>query len=140
MDAGGALDLAASSATDLVAICDEGQWNDRPQAERAYVSADGGSTFHRVPTPIPVRGPNAVASPRPNVWVVAGADSSSKGVLLRTPDGGRTWTTVDREEEGAWSDLGFTSPQQGVVISQGPVGRLLMTFDGGQTWAPVSVH
>jgi photosystem II stability/assembly factor-like uncharacterized protein len=133
--------LAASTATDVVAFCDEGLWNDRPQADRAYASVDSGSAFHQVPTPVPVQGPDGASAPAPRVWAIGGSDSDSRGVLLMTADGGRTWKTVDREDVGeAWADLGFTSSRQGVVISQGKVGRLLMTADGGQTWKPIAIR
>lgn len=137
VDAGGAVSLAASSDSDLVAFCNEGEWNDRPQAERAYVSTDGGSSFQGVPRPLPIREANAAAAARPSIWVVGGADSNAKAVLLRTSDAGRTWSTVHREDEGGWLDLGFTSPQQGVAIHEGKAGKLLMTFDGGETWRAV---
>jgi hypothetical protein len=139
-DAGGAVQLAASTASDLVAFCDEGQWNDRPRAERAYVSTDGGSSFRQVPAPVPIRGVNAAAAARPGVWVVGGADSNANAVLLRTADSGRTWSTVHREAKGGWLNLGFTSPRQGVAIHQGQLGELLMTFDGGHTWTPVAAR
>jgi photosystem II stability/assembly factor-like uncharacterized protein len=138
-DAGGAVELAASSRSDLVAFCDEGEWNDRPRAERAYVSTDAGASFRLVPTALTIRGVYPVTAASTGVWVVAGADSNAKAVLLRTADGGRTWRTVHRENhEGGWLELGFTSPRQGVAISQGKTGKLLMTFDGGQTWAAVA--
>jgi photosystem II stability/assembly factor-like uncharacterized protein len=137
-DAGGSATLAASTSTDLVAICDEGVWTDRPRAERAYVSADGGSTFHEVSTPVPLGDVHGAASPAPKVFVVAGSNSDSR-VILTSANGGAGWKTVHREQVArGWAELGFTNPRQGVVISSGgEAGRLLMTFDGGTTWKPV---
>jgi hypothetical protein len=141
MDTGGGVMLAAATTADVVAFCDEGVWNDRPQAERVYASSDAGSTFQRVPTPVPVKTPSAVAAAASNAWVVGGSDSDATAVLVITVDGGRTWKTIHRgENPAAWADLGFTSSRQGVVISQGKIGRLLMTFDGGQTWMPVDIR
>ena len=138
MDGRGAVELAASSASDLVAVCNEGEWNDRPHVARAYMSHDGGSSFGLVPTPLPIQGAGGLGAARSDVWVVGSTDSDSRAILLRTSDGGRTWRTVHRDAQGRWLDLGFTSPQQGVAISEGTTGRLLMTFDTGQTWAPVA--
>jgi len=139
-EAGGPATLAASTSVDLLAVCDEGVWNDHPRAERAYLSADGGTTFHEVATPVPIGDVRGAASPTPKVFVLAGAASDSTAVLMATFDAGATWKTVDREHVGGgWADLGFTSPQQGVVVSTvGEAGRLLMTVDGGNTWRPVA--
>jgi hypothetical protein len=60
---------------------------------------------------------------------------------MATFDAGRTWKTVDREGTGVhWTDLGFTSPSQGIVIAEDETQarRLLMSFDGGMTWRPVA--
>ena len=143
-DAGTPLELAASIAPDLVAFCADGLWNDRPTGERVYVSTDGGSSFRRVAASPPFRDASAVAAAAAQVWVAGGAESSAQGgsqaVLFRTGDGGRTWKAVHREGEANWLELGFTSPEQGVVISEGNVDRLLMTYDGGQTWSPVATR
>ncbi|MCA1841717.1 MAG: hypothetical protein LC792_00740 [Actinobacteria bacterium] len=136
-DAGGAATLAAASASDLVAVCNEGQWNDRPQMARAYRSGDGGASFRPMSAPLPVQAVHAFAAAAPGIWVVGSTDSQSRTTLLRTADGGRTWRTVHRDAQGGWLELGFTSPRQGVAVSDATPGRLLMTFDGGQTWAPV---
>jgi hypothetical protein len=143
-DAGTPLELAASMASDLVAFCADGLWNDLPPGERIYVSTDGGSSFRRLPASPPFRDASAVAAAAPQVWVAGGAESNAQGgaqaVLFRTGDGGRTWKAVHREGGASWLDLGFTSPEQGVVISEGNVDRLLMTYDGGQTWSPVATR
>jgi hypothetical protein len=133
-DGGGSMALAASTASDLVAVCNEGEWNDRPHEARAYRSSDGGASFTPVTTPLPVQGAGAVAAAGPGVWVVGSSDAQLRAVLLRTADGGRTWTTVHTDGQGGWLDIGFTSSEQGLAITGGPPGRLLMTVDAGRTW------
>lgn len=126
--------LAASTTTDLVAICDEGVHAERPGGEHAYRSHDGGDTFQRLTVAVPI-GPVAVAAPTPASWLIAGTDSNSIGVLMRTVDAGATWTTVHRDDQGqGWGELGFTSPQQGAAVRQSQPGRLLITYDAGTTW------
>jgi hypothetical protein len=142
-DAGGGIVLAASTSSDLAAFCDEGLWNDRPRAERVYLSADGGASFHQVPTPVPMGRLDGAASPKRSLFIVGGSDVNvdTRGVLMATFDAGRTWKTVDREGTGVhWTDLGFTSPSQGIVIAEDETQarRLLMSFDGGMTWRPVA--
>jgi hypothetical protein len=142
-EAGGGVVLAASTAVDLVAGCDEGLWNDRPRAERAHVSTDAGTTFRPIPSPVPVEGFQAIASPVPRTYVVAGATTGA-GVLMASFDGGATWATVERRQpETGWSDLGFTSRQQGVVVNlglDGLGGRLFMTFNGGHSWTVMPIR
>lgn len=52
-------------------------------------------------------------------------------VLLRTTDGGQTWTQLS-ELPGAARVLRFSDPLHGVVA--GDSGRILSTEDGGKTW------
>ena len=140
-DDGAPVEVAASTASDLVAFCTDGVWNDRPAGERVLVSTDGGATFGLVASPLPVR-VHAIAAATPGVWVAGGTEPGTaerpRSVLIRTADGGRTWTTVQHSPQANWVDLGFTTTAQGVVINEGERDRLLMTYDGGQTWRPVS--
>ncbi|HEV3365195.1 MAG TPA: hypothetical protein VG795_13830 [Acidimicrobiia bacterium] len=138
------LEFAASTASDLVAFCTDGIWNDRPPGDRVFVSTDGGSSFRQVPSASPVRNVYAVAAATPDVWVAGSTETNAEGqrqaVLLRTTDAGRIWTTVHRAGESNWLELGMTTAQQGVVIDEGEIDKLFMTYDGGQTWTPVEPH
>jgi photosystem II stability/assembly factor-like uncharacterized protein len=76
--------------------------------------------------------------------VIAAASGAS--YLYASFNSGRTWSTVDQDTDGGglpWSDIGFTTPLQGVVI-EGQVGitgtasRLFVTHDGGHSWSPAS--
>lgn len=70
------------------------------------------------------------------------ATYSAASFLYRSADGGRTWKTAKTEADGGagWSDLGFTTPTDAVVVhgpavagSQRP-GQVLLSEDGGQSW------
>jgi hypothetical protein len=70
------------------------------------------------------------------------ATYSAASLLYRSTDGGHTWKTVLTEDDGGagWSDLGFTTPTDAVVVhgpavggSQRP-GQVLLSEDGGRTW------
>ncbi len=81
--------------------------------------------------------------------ISAGSDSSiliatysGASLLYRSTDGGHTWRTALREDDGGagWSDLGFTTPTDAVVVhgpalagSQRP-GKVLLSSDGGLSW------
>ena len=142
-DRGGPAELASSSPTDLVAVCDEGEWNDAPRAVRFYVSADGGTTFHPAPTPLPLSCcPVGVASPEPSTAVVASNGAAGTPVVVATFDAGTTWSTVSSSTvQENWDEIGFTSAAQGVAVrhaSDATSGTMLLTVDGGHTWRPVT--
>ncbi len=141
--------LAASSASNLVAVCQEGLWGGSSQPiERAYVSSDGGTTFPPTRSPLPAnqQGTPAVGATSRQVIVVGTSSSSPTGagtaVLIASFDGGATWSTVFQSLQiSEWADVGFTSPTQGVAIGSGSnslPGALLMTVDGGHTWNAVA--
>jgi photosystem II stability/assembly factor-like uncharacterized protein len=135
LTAGGPATLAASSPTDLVAICQEGIWtgSSAPVA-RQHVSTDGGTTFTTSPGELPdptTLDVSAVATAAPGTTVVAAGSG-----LYRTVDGGATWRRVLAESAVGWNDVGFTTTTQGIAVlapSSHP-GELLMTTDAGRTW------
>jgi hypothetical protein len=134
---GGPAVLAASSSADLFAVCDQGIWSGGPIQERAYVSADAGSSFTQLPAVLP-SACNAVASPSPSV-AAAGCGPD----LVATFNGGGSWGTVYTGVTNSYiTYVGFTTTTQGVAINAasttGP-GTLLMTHDGGQTWTVVTI-
>jgi photosystem II stability/assembly factor-like uncharacterized protein len=129
--------LAASSATRLIAICEEGVWGTPTTpavtgpypAEWLFQSADGGSSFTAVgKVPATVTGatqPAGVAA-----TVLAGTGSG----LIATFDGGKHWQSVYSSGAAA-SFVGFTTGSQGVAVVG---GSLVMTGDGGHSWRVVS--
>jgi len=114
-------------------------WGGPPRAEHAYASADAGSGFQPVASPVPIQSSEAIATPAPGTIVIA--DSG----LVSTFDGGRTWKTdpTVASNNEIPKDLGFTSPDQGVVVLANRLGRdsgtLFIIFDGGHTWKPVTM-
>jgi hypothetical protein len=120
--------LSASTVTDLVASCSEGDWgNPPPHATAVYFSHDGGQSFtrHDAPTFGPVASPNGTTA------IV----SSGRG-LERTTDSGVSWNTVAEVPAGDTTDLGFTTSTQGFVITG---GQMLMTYDAGAHWHEVTL-
>ena len=138
--------LAASTATDLVSVCDEGLWGGSSTAvERAFVSHDGGTTFQATPAgpPSTYQGALLVASPSPQTIIVASYSQAANpvtGVLLASFDGGATWAQV-AQSAPTWDELGFTTATQGIAVashSNPAGGAMMMTYDGGHTWNPVT--
>jgi photosystem II stability/assembly factor-like uncharacterized protein len=138
MDGGGPATLGASSATDVVAICQEGIWGGpSTPTTRLYESADGGVTFTAAPGEIAeptTADVQAVATAEPTT-VVVGVTTSDGVSLQATFDGGQTWAAVWTGAGAAWVDLGFTTKTQGVAVLR--QGALLLTSDGGHHWNEV---
>jgi hypothetical protein len=146
--ANGTAALAASTPTDLVAICQEGQWGparNLPSGAQVpsiwlFRSSDGGASFQTVG---PIRGTTGmagVASPAPSTVVFGGGEAQSAD-LLATFDAGHTWLAVYQNPQvQTWSFVGFTTLSQGVAIGSGANGPavMAMTRDGGHTWTAVS--
>jgi photosystem II stability/assembly factor-like uncharacterized protein len=138
-DVQGSARLAASSATELVATCNVGEWAD-PQGQHLFVSHDGGRTFSEAATPLPLVSVDRIATASASVIAVAGS-TDAQSQIQASFDGGRTWTPVFEHAAGsAFQDLGFTNSSQGVAIVLDADGGdlLLMTSDGGESWRPVS--
>jgi photosystem II stability/assembly factor-like uncharacterized protein len=137
-DAVGPAFLGASSATDLAAACDVGAWSNA-QGDHLFVSRDGGVSFIEIGKRNPtIDSASGLATPNRSTIVVAGYDSHGS-VLTGSFDSGHSWTVVDRPTSVSLTDLGFTSPAQGVVIATASSGasHLLVTRDGGHTWSIV---
>jgi hypothetical protein len=148
--ANGSAALAASSSTDLVAVCNEGLWGrpgnlppgkwSPPYPQWIFRSTDGGASFQAVkPLPAGFSASAVTTSPSPATVVVAGS-TGGKAAMLASFDGGLTWQSAYRGSGSAdWKDLGFTTTEQGVAVDAGPSGSvLLMTRDSGRSWQPVS--
>jgi hypothetical protein len=136
-DVTGPAAIAASSAINLVASCDVGQWS-TPTGNHLFVSRDAGTTFAESGSVVPVLLGGGVATPDTSTIVVAGTDASGS-VLVGSFNGGHSWSVVLRAGAVTFADLGFTTTTQGVVVMSSPSGsdRLLMTRDGGHSWSAV---
>jgi hypothetical protein len=142
-DANGAGYLAASSTSDLYAVCSEGVWGTpapgtKPLSEWLYSSTNAGASFSPVgPLPQGVTGGMIAAAPGTATVVY----TTNSGILVSF-DGGKSWQHVSAVAGITY--LGFTTASQGVAISQPAAGSpasgatMLMTRDGGRTWAPIT--
>ncbi len=104
-----------------------------------WLTTDGGATWRRAAR-VPQVSANwyladaAFVDPR-HGWVVAG--SSSRGVLARTTDGGRTW--IGSSPVNPASSVSFSSPRRGYLLAASDSGAsLLRTTDGGVSWVRIA--
>jgi len=129
--AGGAALLAASSANDLVASCEEGVYTGPRVTHAIYFSHDGGQSFTRHAAP----SSGLPLTPATDLAIVA-----ASGELQRTADGGRSFQFVGNnlnDTQATAVDGGFTTPRQGFVIFDN--GDMLMAYDAGATWQKVTL-
>jgi len=142
LDTAGPAWLAARSTTDLVAACDIGVWA-TPMGVHLFTSRDGGSSFTEQPVTVPLSGLGDVAvAPGSETVVAAGFVTADGAVLVASLDGGRSWATVATiPGGGSFSELGFTTTEQGVAIAANAGGgrSLVVTRDGGRTWGTVNL-
>jgi hypothetical protein len=142
-NANGPGSLAASSTTNLYAVCDEGVWGTpasgtTPNSEWLYASSNGGDSFAPV-GPLPGGSGGGMITAAPGTATVVYATESG---IIATFDGGKSWHVVSTV--GGISYVGFTTASQGVAVSQQSVGSseprmtVLMTRDGGRTWTPIT--
>jgi uncharacterized protein (TIGR03437 family) len=94
---------------------------------RAQAFADPGWTLQELPpgTPTDLR---AVAAPDANTVVVVGGS----GTILRTTDGGATWSRVDSPSTANLNAITFSDAKTGTAV--GGLGTILRTEDGGASW------
>lgn len=71
------------------------------------------------------------------LWRCQTSAAFSSGKLLRTDDGGHTWTELP--DPPSAGELRFHTPQDGWMVVGGGNDELSFTHDGGTTWQPKSI-
>jgi len=141
--AGGPVVLAAPDGSRVDAICTEGVWTGPKVTVDLLASSDAGNTFgpsHLLPVTNAEIGAATGASTLAVGATVSGP-ASSYAVLEMSFDNGTSWQPVYRVAGPGWSELGFTTTEQGVAIvlgNQGARNTMLFTTDGGRRWSPVN--
>jgi photosystem II stability/assembly factor-like uncharacterized protein len=99
--------------------------------ERGFtlISDDAGKTWKAVGTPV-VRALTGVAFNGDKLGVAVGHGGS----LVRTEDGGNSWTDVPLEEALGESLLGVTALGDGKFAAYGAFGMYFDSVDGGKSW------
>jgi hypothetical protein len=136
--------VAPVSTTDVFLLCGAGAGAGQ-EAKQVLHSIDAGHTAAAVPgSPSRSGLATAIAAASPQTIAVAAVSGASW--VYRSADAGATWTTAIEQSDGGtgFTDLGFTTATQGVVIhgqldAQSATGtQLLLTTDAGATWAAVT--
>lgn len=127
--------LAAWTPDDLALIC-AGQPGAGNQMKWAYISHDGGASWHHAGIPGFAGYIGSLAAPRyPDLDLVL---SGIIGLVLRSTDAGRRWTPVSGLASGpggdGWRRIAFTGPASGTLLETVPQPVIWTTSDGGASW------
>lgn len=130
----------AASATDVVALCNEGVTGTvEAPGFHLYASEDDGETFTReLPLPDLALGTGVVAE-RPEegglVLVTEETEATrTTSASVASSDDGSEWTEPAALAEGATRYVGFTTPTRGEAIV---ADRVFLSDDRGVTWTEV---
>jgi hypothetical protein len=69
-------------------------------------------------------------------WLVGASDAGSKGVVLKTTDGGVSWMRQESDSLGSYTSIHRISAQEMWIA--GKNGTLVHTTDGGANWRTIS--
>jgi photosystem II stability/assembly factor-like uncharacterized protein len=115
-----------------------------PNGARVFRSVDMGHTWAVVDAPLGIRSASAglfaVAFRDARTGVAVGGDYTkprdTAEHMLRSTDGGATWTRPTRAVPGFWSGLAYVERGKGNVIAVGGAGTAV-SRDDGATWARI---
>src|ERR1700722_5682350 len=114
LSGGGGLLLAASTASNVAAVCSDGQWANFPMRVEVAFSRNSGTTFTPAALQPGLVEAGAAASPAPGAVVIATIGSGGNVVFDATYNAGATWEKVfGSTTEDYTAFLGFTSASQG---------------------------
>lgn len=101
-------------------------------------SDDGGASFHFVSLGTPADATGVAWQDDERVWVSGELPAGwvGAGVLLRSSDGGRTWSTVVADHPVALTSVAFADASHGFAGQA--VGGVLATSNGGASWTALS--
>jgi hypothetical protein len=143
--------VAAIDATHAVFLC-TGNGAAGSTEKRLYASADNGRSFTVLPTSAPPGGDGGTLAAATGAAFGVASSSAAAWIYL-TEDGGRSWSTPLRINDGGagFGDFGFQDGSHGMAL-HAPIARLqraggasgveapatlYLTNDGGRSWSPV---
>ncbi|MGB9376264.1 MAG: sialidase family protein [Mycobacteriales bacterium] len=133
----GGASAAAASASDarLVVFCGEGAAGSRYLTP--WVSDDNGAGWRKVAdgSAVTPSGRITVAAASAQIFMIASANPDLGGRLLRSSDGGRSFTDAAAPKQpGGWWYVGARSAAWLVAVPAQPDGSLWSSRDAGRTW------
>jgi photosystem II stability/assembly factor-like uncharacterized protein len=120
-------------------------------------TTNGGETWIDTPIELPgmaITRLNSIHFISPELGWVVGADSGDDGVLLKTTDGGVSWSVIRLTQKQTPLGVFFTDSDTGWIVGSTPLAgdedsiggssAILATTDGGNTWhsqytVPISI-
>lgn len=106
-----------------------------------YKTLDGGSNWTQkaIPGVAGSRNFSAVYFTNDNTGFIAGGNMTNDSIqtILKTTDGGETWTVIRDNLDPMLNDIYFLSPGEGYAVGYG--GTVLHSTDTGTTWQAVTL-
>jgi photosystem II stability/assembly factor-like uncharacterized protein len=136
--------LAAGSSARLVLVCG-GDAGMGQETKLVYASANGGVTFSRAGSAPRGGFAAGLAVPPGRPQAVTLAAVSAASWLYQSADGGRTWRSTVRYDDGGagWHDLRYVSPAVGWLVHGSSwsvnLNALMRTVNAGATWYKVAI-
>lgn len=129
--------LSGETVTGLSSIGDSHVWACTEFGDILH-SANGGLDWSRQTTPGVVSQLFGIDFVDSQVGFACGTDTSSKGIVLKTVNGGSTWTVVTPAGMAVYAmrSVDFQNALNGVVV--GNQGTVYCTHDGGSSWVSPS--
>lgn len=102
------------------------------QEGQALFSTDGGQTWFPRTLPSGNAGIIKDVTFYDGLNAIAVGYDAGLGVIMKTTDGGNTWTNIVTNLEGRLNSVSFSNTTDGIAV--GTVGKIYKTSDGGNTW------
>jgi len=106
-----------------------------------YKTVDGGINWTQkiIPGAAGTRNFNKVFFTTNTSGFIAGGNLANDSIqtILKTTDGGETWTVIRDNLDPMLNDIYFISPMEGYAV--GYSGTVLHSIDTGNTWQPVAI-
>ncbi|TXG40113.1 YCF48-related protein [Seonamhaeicola maritimus] len=103
------------------------------EGQIAY-SDDGGDTWYKRISPAGTLG-HVMDVDFVDEWnaIAVGYSSASVGFIIKTTDGGGSWSSIETNIAGGLYSVSFVDAQNGLAVGSG--GRIYKTSDGGNSWS-----
>lgn len=103
------------------------------QEGQALYTSDGGVNWYKRTLPSGNAGTIKDVTFYDDLSAIAVGYDAGLGVIMKSTDGGSSWSNIVTDLEGQLSSVSFVDTQNGLAVGSG--GRIYKTSDGGNSWS-----